>query len=207
VALPAEGDRAQGCASVLDHTYLDANCGKDDTDEEEVVEESSEYVVLELADLAGVDLVEDLHEDERVEDQSEVSQLIIVVIEGGSFGILNAEYFLACEQQNKEHNDLVEGLAGNVAEHNRSDDGVTSWVGLVFKELVAGRLSGKGEGTAGVHDQVDPKHLDRGKGRVSQYDATNEHDEHGDYVNCELELEELADIGVDVSAPLDGGHD
>lgn len=54
------------------HNYSD----KDYTDKESVVEEAFEYVVLECAQFSGVDLVEDLHKHESVEDQSVVLGLL-----------------------------------------------------------------------------------------------------------------------------------
>ena len=50
---------------------LDEECGDPDADEERIAVESVEDVAL-AVDLAGVDLVEERHHDERVEDDGEV---------------------------------------------------------------------------------------------------------------------------------------
>lgn len=51
--------------------YLDDKCAKDNTAEDGVVEDAFKDVPL-AVDLAGVDLVEQLHQHERVEDNGVV---------------------------------------------------------------------------------------------------------------------------------------
>ena len=54
-------------ATVLDHSDLDHSCPDYDSKEEIVVEETSKYVVLFGAKLSRVNLVENLHENEGIE--------------------------------------------------------------------------------------------------------------------------------------------
>jgi hypothetical protein len=63
-------------ASVLNEEDLYYHCDAEDAKEEGVVEEISEYVELGLVDLAAVDLIKDLHEDERVEDHRIVKPVV-----------------------------------------------------------------------------------------------------------------------------------
>jgi len=70
-----------------------------------------------------------------------------------------------------------------------------------------GRLSSKGESGEGVHDQVNPKHLRRGERGLREDASTSENNEHGDDVDGQLELEELADVIVNVAAIPDGSQD
>ena len=55
---------SHGGTTIFNHQVLNEAGGNNDPDEEEVVEETVENVVLKLAELAGVDLIEDLHEHE-----------------------------------------------------------------------------------------------------------------------------------------------
>lgn len=68
-------------------------------------------------------------------------------------------------------------------------------------------FSGECECSKGVHDEVDPKHLDAGEGRLFEDDAPHEGHEDGHDVDGDLEGKELADALEDVPAPLHGGDD
>lgn len=74
----------------------------------------------------------------------------------------------------------------------------------VSADLVGRALSREGDSGEDVHDQVDPEELHNIKGRVTQEDAGANHKEHGDNVDSQLELNELAHVVLDVAAPLDG---
>ncbi len=62
--------------SVLHHNALHDNSEDYDNDEKQVVKEALEDVVLFFSKLSTVDFIEDLHEDESMEDQSEVLNFI-----------------------------------------------------------------------------------------------------------------------------------
>lgn len=70
-----------------------------------------------------------------------------------------------------------------------------------------GRLSGESKSGKGIHDKVNPEHLSGGKRRLREDASTSEHNEHSDDIDSKLELEELADVVVDVTAISDSGQD
>ena len=76
VLLPSQGAGPDWLSTELYKQDLDTDGTDDDGDEEEVVEETGEDVVLLDAELAGVYLVEDLHEHEGVEDQGVMFDLL-----------------------------------------------------------------------------------------------------------------------------------
>lgn len=59
-----------------------------------------------------------------------------------------------CEQ--KHECELKNGLTKNMLEHFFGDNVLLSLVWMTFKELFPRRLSGQGERSEGIHDQVDP---------------------------------------------------
>lgn len=75
-----EGERhsAGGMTTVLNHGDLNCDGAYYNENEKAVVEEALENIVLLGTELARVDLVEDLHENERVEDHGVKSDLIQV---------------------------------------------------------------------------------------------------------------------------------
>lgn len=62
-----------------------------------------------------------------------------------------------------------------------------------------GRFGGEGKSGESVHDKVNPKHLSGGKGRLAEKAGASEYNEHSDDVDGQLELEELADVVIDVA--------
>ena len=77
-----EGQRncSEGLATELDAGDLD-NEGDDENDKEErVVEEILEDIDLCFLEFSGVDLVEDLHQDETVEEDAIVLSVFIVPV-------------------------------------------------------------------------------------------------------------------------------
>lgn len=75
-----EGERhcADCMTTVLYHGDLNGNGAYYNENEKTVVEETLEHIVLLGTELARVDLVEDLHENERMEDHGVKSDLIQV---------------------------------------------------------------------------------------------------------------------------------
>jgi len=76
VLLPSERGGSHRLASILDECNLDQNSSNNDAQEEEIVEETMENVVFFLSKLSWVNLIEDLHEYEGVEDYSVVLGLL-----------------------------------------------------------------------------------------------------------------------------------
>ena len=138
--------------------------------EEPVVEEAGENVELTLSEFTGVDLVEDLHEDEGVEDDGEVLHLVLVSVplfgshvssweELGLVSVVKSEDVLSSEEEDAKDNSLVNTLSEDVSPHHLGDDGLGSAVWWVVKDSLIGCFGGKSEGSKGVHDQVDPEDL------------------------------------------------
>ena len=76
VLFKGEGDCAHCSTTILNQSGLHKQGANDDEEEETVVEEALEYVVLLVEEFAGVDFVEDLHENEGVEDDRVQSDLV-----------------------------------------------------------------------------------------------------------------------------------
>lgn len=64
------------------------------------------------------------------------------------------------EEQQKDDKNLVEGMPNNIFPHRPRDEGLRPAVGLALQQFVARQLSCQGKRGQGVHDQVDPQHLD-----------------------------------------------
>jgi hypothetical protein len=106
---------------------LHYNRAQDDSEEEEIVEETVEDIVLLGSDLPGIDLIEDLHEDEGVEDQTEVLGFLSggegtvdrINDEEWDIGIVGiAEHLFAAKKQHKQDCDLEDSLPHNVSPHD-----------------------------------------------------------------------------------------
>jgi hypothetical protein len=70
-------DGSEGVSSEFDTSQLDENGEDEDDEEERVVEEVLEDVDFRRLKLTGVDLVEDLHQHETVEEDAVVLSAII----------------------------------------------------------------------------------------------------------------------------------
>jgi len=68
----------------------------------------------------------------------------------------------AFEDEDEQDDNLVDGMAEDVAPHNSVNNAIIALVGETFEQGFAGRLSREGKRCQGVHDQVDPEHLDGG---------------------------------------------
>jgi hypothetical protein len=60
----------------LDHDNLDDDCEENDGQESAVSEDTREDVDLSLEQFSSINLVEDLHENEHLEDESIVQSLL-----------------------------------------------------------------------------------------------------------------------------------
>jgi hypothetical protein len=81
-------------------------------------------------------------------------------------------------------------------------------VGLAVEEFLRWGFGCEGEGGQRVHYEVYPEHLDGGEDLLLYKGGPDESHQHGDHVDGELELDELADRIEDVAAPeycLDDG--
>lgn len=82
--LKSERNSTHGGATILNHDDLNGTSSENNCEEEEVIEEAMEDVVLMFTKLTRVDFIEDLHENEGMEDQSEMLELVEV-------GLVNVE--------------------------------------------------------------------------------------------------------------------
>ena len=203
----------------MNDNILDGEGADQDDDEHPVVEELSKHVILSLAQLARVDLVEELHEDEGLEDDGVnlnltsgllklpsgllgVSvELLLGGVEGPALLVLNSEDISAFEHEDEKNDDLEDGLSKDVSPHDGVDDGIVLLLRLTVKDhLSVRRLSSEGKGGESVHDQVDPEHLGGSERRLAEHAGTGKDDEHSNNVDGKLELEELANTVEDVTS-------
>jgi len=59
-------------------------------------------------------------------------------------------------------------MADNISPHKGSNQGSILFVGHPFQYFYQGWLSGEGQSSKRIHNQIDPEHLDCCQGRVSQ---------------------------------------
>lgn len=187
VLLPSERDSAHVATTVLNDNILDGEGADQDDDEHPVVEELSKHVILSLAQLARVDLVEELHEDEGLEDDGVnlnltsgllqhprgllgVSvELLLGRVEGPALLVLNSEDISAFEHKDEKNDDLEDRLSKDVSPHDGVDDGIILLLGLTVEDLLSiRRLSSEGKGGEGVHNQVNPEHLSGSERRLAE---------------------------------------
>ncbi len=79
--------------------------------------------------------------------------------------------------------------------------------GLVFHDPLVGWQRGERAGGEGIHDEVHPKHLRDGQGRLGADQRAQQDDEAGRHVDRQLEQQELLDIAIERAAPHDGAGD
>jgi hypothetical protein len=227
----------------LDENHLDNESEDNNTDELDISGDTGKDVEFTVFDLTSVDLVEELHEHEGLEDHGVMNKLLgwstlslfvweldlnfaqiavlrvstvqfflpagellegISVVVFGIFTSLGPELkrnfsliklvgiecvvfaasrfgvqwsfvlvtsgpvnltHLAWEVEHDDHedNDLVDSVAEDVSPHDWGDDEVVLLVWLSKEDVIGWWLSGKGESAEGIHDQVDPEHLDGSK--------------------------------------------
>ena len=114
---------------------------QDYAQEQKVVKEPMENVVLFGFELAGVDLVEELEEDEGVEDDGVVLGFLgwgegavdgVDDIEGYALVVGVAEEAVALEEEDDEHGYLEEPLSEDVSPHNFGHNALSTLVGRVI---------------------------------------------------------------------------
>ena len=63
------------------------------------------------------------------------------------------------EEDGAEDEDLEGALSDDVLPHVGSNQALEARIRFAFEKVITGRLSCEGERGQGVHDQIDPKHL------------------------------------------------
>lgn len=95
-------------------------------------------------------------------------------------------------------------MSEDVSPHDLIDDGVRFWIWLSLEDVVHWGLSGQSESTKGIHNKIDPKHLDGVQWGVTKDCRAEEDDGHSSEIDGKLELQEFSDTVVDVTAVLEG---
>ena len=152
-----------GSATDFNEGNLDDDCDEFNEDEHGVVAEIFKDIDLVSLELSGIDFIEDLHEDESVEDNS-----VMYGVFGGPMLVLNTRGDIqdlgAEEKKNDQHNNLIDGLTKDISPHDTIDEVLVSAIGLSLEEFIFGGFSGKGQRSKGIHDKIDPEHLDGSEG-------------------------------------------
>ena len=157
------------------------------------------------SDIAAVDQVEDLAEDESVPDQSEVDHLlrtIEILVNGlSSGGVRQIEDRLACEHDHHHYCGHEDGHAEDLAVHCGGHNIGTC---VIHLRLLGWTSRGEGESAEDIHDQVDVDKLRGIKCALSHGAVADDHDDNEAEVAGNLELQEAANVHVDVASPLNG---
>ena len=153
--------------------------------------------------LACVDFVEDLHEYERVEDDS-------VVLSGRGKHIVDisiAVWYIkphwTAVQNDNQDNELVHTVSANKQQHSPGDQWLLPAIWLPLEEFVCWLFSSESKTSKRVHDEVDPEQLDGTKRCVADSERAEENKHYSNNIDCQLELEEFRDRVVDIATPLD----
>ena len=94
---------------------------------------------------------------------------------------------------------MIERVSKNVSPHNFWHNWSLFWVWLSFKNIITWWFSGKSKCSEGVHDKINPKHLNSVQWRVLDDDRSKENNKHSSKVNSQLELQEFSHIIENIS--------
>lgn len=142
-----------------------------DEAEERIVEEVRERVEF-MVKFPHVDLVDKLHQDEGVENNA--AELVGVCGMSAVVDGLKIEPGRALQHQQRQHSELVEGVAEHVPPHLALDEGGAARIGLSLEQLGGRRFGGESERGEGVVDEVDPQDLDGFYGCLIPYYSTSD---------------------------------
>lgn len=137
--------------------------------------DACEYIVLFVSELACIDLVEQLHEYKQLEcncvnmelrsgitDFNHALELGVLVhirlshVHSHVRWVLVAQDLSAKEKRDEDSNDLVESLTKYITPHDGVNDLIITLVRLSLQKIVSRGFCGKGQGSEGVHNQIDP---------------------------------------------------
>lgn len=219
-------------SGVADHEELNIELAEEDDPEPEVLEWSLEDVELALGGLgllillsngagldvsnfghlvenSAVDHVEEVHHDEDLEHQSlvhhSVGGNVVVLHLGGKEVVGDIEHGGATVEHDDHDDELVDTLGKDGAHHRLGDKliGGLDTVSTDFSGM--GVLSSESDSGEHIHDKIDPEELNNVEGRVTEDKGRGENEAHAGEVDSHLELNELANVVLDVTAPTDGG--
>ena len=124
-----------------------------------------------------------------------------------SSATVDIKQLLTIEEDPKHHSELVESLPEDVLGHGGGYQRRGSAVRFSQQQLWSRELRSEGQTGEGVHDQVDPEHLNSLERTVLYGTGSYERHNDGNNVHSQLELEELGDTVVHISAPHHGLDD
>lgn len=158
-------------------------------------------VIGKRSKFASVEEVKELHHDEDVEDDRDVSVRKLNH---------SREKMLPDDEKRNLHEKLEDSLSRDVGPHCVRDHTGRSWLrGAREEGAIIRKFSGKSESSESIHDEVEPEKLNglerREVLRVDQ--RAEKRDEARNGVDGQLELQELLDVVADISAPDDGLDD
>lgn len=133
-------------------------------------------------------------------------KVCLVNVERSLLGEGQLEHSLTGKKHDQKHDDLVNALADNVTPHRWIHNLLETGLGLTLKKRLGGWLSRQSQSSESVHDKVNPQHLHSGEWWISEDDGTREHNKQSHKIHSDLELEELSDTVVDVTAILNCGQ-
>jgi hypothetical protein len=152
---------------VADNCILEIQLSKHHNEEPPIAENKSEYVVIIRHDIrvstdkSAVELVEDIHEHESLEQEgvvlSSYGSVTIFVSDRGHdqvILVLIAKHARG-EQQKENHEELVQRLAVDRSIHRWGDE-FTMVVLNRLKFVRLGNLCGEGKSCSDIHNEVDP---------------------------------------------------
>lgn len=100
---------------------------------------------------------------------------------------------VAEENEGDHHQHLVDRMPNDVLFHQLRDDAIVTGVGFSEEQLFVGVFGRERKGSEGVHNQVDPQHLNGFQDFLLQKGRAHKGTEHSNDVDCQLELKELSD--------------
>ncbi len=96
---------------------------------------------------------------------------------------------------------MEDGLSDDALFHQLRDYVIVAGVGFAEQQLLVRILSRKGERGERIHNQINPKHLNRFQDFLLQQCGPNKRAGDGHDVDCELELKKLSNGVVNVASP------
>lgn len=176
-------------------------------DEEELVGQYTLEDVELVVETSAVDRVEDLHEHERVEDERAQLGMFLRLLIRRKTKV--AKYRVPSKVEDQDDDDLVDRLPEDHLVHVDAEQRGTRMIRFAVEKCGMCRVSGEGQGSERVHDDVDPQQLHGGECRSLRIrrHSSDKSDNDGGDVDGDLELQELLDGVVDASAPHDGADD
>ena len=103
-------------------------------------------------------------------------------------------------EENYEHQCRTENPS---CHHRRDDEGSVRTRRAVHHRRIR-RFGGERERREGVHDQIDPEHLNYGKRQFDAEEGAGDGDGQGGHVDRQLEDDETLDVGVERTPPENG---